>query len=131
MAYTVEFDNSSAPPLVRVRIHGTLTKADFIAMAREVIDLETRETLAGRRPPSRLTDLRGLEQIELGYADVRGVVESRRHNTLRTPVRSAVIVETPLHRGFGRMYQTLNDHPMVSLELFESEAAALEWIGGK
>jgi hypothetical protein len=128
MPYTLELASFSTPPLLRILFHGVMAKADLIAIADDVVALEARETAAGRRTPPRIVDLRAVERIDVQYPDMRELAERRRLSPPQTPIRSALVVGTQLQRGYARMFQTLNDHPMVSLEIFESEAAALEWL---
>jgi len=40
----------------------------------------------------------------------------------------ALLVASPVQYGIAWMFQTLNDHPLVSVEIFHDAAAALAWV---
>jgi hypothetical protein len=113
-----------ADGVLRTRISGTLTAADLRALADELLAAEAHLSPT----PPRVTDLQALERLEVGFAEVLAFVEQHRAAPPRQPVRSALVVATDVQRGLARMFQTLNDHPLVSVEIFDDPAAALAWL---
>jgi len=46
----------------------------------------------------------------------------------RNPFRTALVAVSALQQGYARMFQTLNDHPMITVRVFDSIAAAEAWL---
>jgi hypothetical protein len=51
---------------------------------------------------------------------MRTFAEHRKAQTLANPVKSAAVAPQPVHVGFARMFQTLNEHPQITIEIFSS-----------
>ena len=122
MAYIISYDG----PILLIRIFGTLTPEDLEALADEVIAIEQE----GTNTPPRLTDLRELTSANVGYQEMARLTDRTRTRPLLSPVRSAMLVGEPVQLGYARMFQILNDHPKVTLRIFEDEAVAREWVTG-
>lgn len=120
MPYHLRMDGD----LLRCDFHGTFTSADLARMGEEINALERAQAVV----PDRLTDLSGASVAELDYGAISALANRRRQSVIKNKVRSAVVGATPLHYGLARMYQMLNDHPMIELRVFSSQAEALEWI---
>lgn len=120
MAYDVAFDG----PILTIRLAGTVTAADLDGLAAEVQSIEQGGTIA----PPRLTDLRGITATAVGYAEVARLADLARTRPLDMRVRSAVLVAQPVQLGFARMFQILNEHPKVTVRIFEDEPAARAWL---
>lgn len=120
MAYSVSFDG----PLLLIRLSGTIAVADLDALVDEIIKLEQR----GTHTPSRMIDLREVTDSAVRYADLAVLAERSRARPLDRPLLSAMIVSQPVQLGYARMFQTLNEHPKVTMRIFEDEAAAREWL---
>jgi hypothetical protein len=43
-------------------------------------------------------------------------------------VRTALVAVTPVQLGIARMFQTLNDHPLIELRVFSDREAAVAWL---
>jgi hypothetical protein len=56
------------------------------------------------------------------------VAERTRSRPLAAPVLSAIVVSQPVQLGYARMFQTLNEHPRVTMRIFEDVVAAREWL---
>jgi hypothetical protein len=111
-------------PILVVRFFGTVTESDLVGSADEVMALEDR----GRNTRPRLTDLRGISDSPVGYAEVANIADRVGYRPLASPIRSAFLVDRPVQLGFARMFQTLNRHPQVTIGIFEDEAAARHWL---
>jgi hypothetical protein len=120
VAYELAFDG----PILLIRLHGTLTAADLDRVGDEMIALEQGGTVT----PPRMTDLRGITEPAVGYAEVARLAERARTRPLGAHVRSALVVTEPVQVGLARMFQILNEHPQITLRIFEDEATAREWL---
>ena len=65
---------------------------------------------------------------DVGYAEMSVLAERSRARPLNAHVRSALVVAQPVQMGFARMFQILNEHPQVTVRIFEDEMAARVWI---
>lgn len=110
--------------LLHVTFTGFLTPEELIQTARQVADLESRLEAA----PNRITDLTAVTDSEIGSATVQEVAALRRRTRLPNPIRSALVAPLPVHMGFARMFQTLNDHPQITMQVFRDRSEALAWL---
>jgi hypothetical protein len=122
MAYRLSYDG----PLLLIHLSGTLTRSDLEAIGDDVLALEQ----GGTNAPPRLTDLREITDAAIGYAEMSQLADRSRTRPLATRVRSALLVAQPLQLGFARMFQILNEHPNVTMQIFEDERAARAWVSG-
>ena len=120
MPYLLSFDG----PILVVRFFGTVTERDLVGSADDVMTLED----GGRNSRPRLTDLRGVADSSIGYAEVAGIADRVGGRPLSVAIRSAFLVDQPVQLGFARMFQTLNKHPQVTVGIFEDEAVARRWL---
>ena len=120
MPYEISYDG----PILVVRYFGIVTESDLVGSANDVIALEDH----GRAPRPRLTDLRAASDSPIGYAEVANIADRVGHRPLSSTIRSAFLVDKPVQFGFARMFQTLNEHPQVTIRIFEDEAAARRWL---
>ena len=111
--------------LLRIRMYETLTPKDLVRLADDVIELEA----AFDRTPWRVTDMRGIRHFRVGFRDMLAFADRRKDAPPRQPIRSALVVNSHVQYGFGRMFQTLNDHPLVTVEIFRDISEALDWLG--
>ena len=123
MAVDFNFDGS----LLVIRLSDSLEPDDLRRILQEVVLLESQHAEA----PPRLTDFRDLVGTNVGYVEISELAGGSVARPLSTPVRSALLVSEPVQMGFARMFQTLNTHPMVTVQIFEDEAAAREWLAGR
>ncbi|GLC25143.1 hypothetical protein [Roseisolibacter agri] len=112
-------------PLLRMRFFDALTHADLAGLAEEMLACEARLPVT----PSRLSSLTEVTHVEVGFSEMLAFVERRRAVGPRQPIRSALVVTEAVQFGIARMFQTLNDHPLVTVCIFHDEAAALAWLG--
>jgi hypothetical protein len=120
MPYHISYDG----PFLVVRFFGIVTESDLVGSADDVMAFEDQ----GRNTRPRLTDLRQVSDSPIGYAEVANIADRVGHRPLSSPIRSAFLVDRPVQLGFARMFQTLNQHPQVTVGIFEDEAAARSWL---
>ena len=103
---------------------GALTRSDLDALATDIIVLERN----GSYTPSRVADMRQLSDIAIGFPEMARFAEIARNRPLDRPVRTGIIVGSTLQRGFARMFQILNEHPLVTVAIFENVDSARAWV---
>ena len=111
----------------RITFSVTVTSSDLVDGVRSVFELESRVTPA----PDRIVDLGPSTTIAIGFGDMANVAEVRRSVPPPNPIRTALVCHSPAQQGFARMFQTLNDHPLVTVAVFSSLAAAEAWLRDK
>lgn len=122
MAYRL----TAEPDFLRIQLTGTLTRADIAALTTELEAIEQ----ASERIPDRLINGIGLVARELDVNDFLDLAARRKARIYKNSFRSALVAPTQVGRGFARMFQTLNDHPQIRIEVFESEREATLWLLG-
>lgn len=115
-----------AEGILRIRFSGVLTPEDLAELAPMVIALEREHTVT----PHRISDLSEITSISVAYEDMSRFVRVRTLNPPKNPIRSAIVAATAIQLGYARMFQTLNDHPLVKIEIFPDVASAEAWIKG-
>ena len=110
--------------LLLIVYSGTVTRTELTEMVGRLTKLE--EGMA--RIPNRLADLTRLTHPEVTFKDVLAFADQRRGLRFKNALRSAVLAHGPVATGFAQMWQALNDHPQIAIEIFTDRAAALEWL---
>jgi hypothetical protein len=112
------------PDLIRITLSGVVTDADLQEMIRasDEFEREMQPILP------RITDARGALRFAINYEAIRDFAEHRSKKSFPNAFKSAILVNAPVQMGMGRMFQTLNDNPLVQVEIFEDEAKAIEWL---
>jgi len=110
--------------LIRVRLQGTMSAADLAGLAAAAQEAE--DSLSPL--PDYLTDLTGVTRLDIGFAQVFELAQRRLERVFPNSFRSALVAGTPAQLGIARMYQTLNDHPQVTVRIFPDVAGALAWL---
>jgi hypothetical protein len=123
MPYRVAFDG----PTVVITFFGTLMPADLERVVDDILGIED----GGRNTPPRLIDLRGITSAAVGYPEMAQLAERAIARPLSGPVRTAIVVEQPVQLGFARMFQILNQHPQVTVQIFDDEPEARAWLAGR
>ncbi|HEV7589763.1 MAG TPA: hypothetical protein VGO40_16730 [Longimicrobium sp.] len=118
------FSLSSADGVLRIVLAGTLTPGDLGRLADAMAETEDAADVC----PHRVTDLTGVTRFEVGFDDMFELARRRRERSPANPIRSAFVASTPVQLGFARMFQTLNDHPLIALRIFPDLDAALAWL---
>ena len=122
MPFDVRTDPSNG--LLSISVTGTVSREDLEHMFDEI------ERIEDSHPgiPSRLADFRQVERFDADFAHVFPLAERRKKRQHHAPHRTAIVVEKPLHVGFVRLYQTLNDNPRTKIEVFSDPARAMDWL---
>lgn len=109
---------------LRIALSGAVTLQDLRSALQELNTLDA----AAERTPSRLTDLRFISSSEIKAENIMAAAESRRMQRFRNPFRSAILAPDPARYGYARMFQALNTHPDITLQVFTDEATAIAWL---
>jgi hypothetical protein len=112
------------PSFLRIVFSGVLTNWDLQRIAGDIESIEGRSAMTAHR----LTDLSAVTESQLTYPDVRAFAERRKAQSLANPVKSALVAPRPILRGFARMFQTLNEHPQITIEIFVTVESAEAWL---
>jgi hypothetical protein len=111
--------------IVHLVFEGEVAGKDLEGMAAELEELEA--TMA--RTPNRLADLSRLtESADITFNDVLALANRRRTLRRANASRTAIVARHPIAIAFAQMFQALNDHPLVTIELFSDQDTALEWL---
>ena len=111
--------------IIRIDFSGTISVDDLTALAAEVHELEASMP----RVPDRLTDLSGAVARASTFELILGMSRRRAATQFRNPFRSAIVARTPEMVGFARMFKILNRNPQITIQIFDSVAAAEQWLG--
>jgi hypothetical protein len=120
MPYTITTD----PAFLRIVLYGAVTSQDLQALADDILAIEVSQAVV----PHRLNDLTDMTEPYLTYAAIRAFVERRKAQSLPNAVKSAMVAPRPILLGFARMFQTLNNHPQIEIEIFATIADAKAWL---
>lgn len=120
MPYTITIE----PAFLRILLHGVVTSQDLQALADDVLAIEVSCAVT----PHRLNDLSGMTEPFLTYIAIRAFVKRRKAQPLANVVKSAMVAPRPILLGFARMFQTLNAHPQIAIEIFSTREAAEAWL---
>jgi len=120
MAITLKFDGE----FIVFHVSGLVTLHDLLAYAVELEALENSLPVS----PHRLINLTAGTVAELAFPDMSAVAAKRRQTQLKNPVKSAMVAGDAALFGFARMFQTLNTHPNIQVEIFQTKETALAWL---
>lgn len=105
------------------RLFGVLNSCELDAISAEVDKLEDAGLLK-----DRLTDLTGLDRIDVGFEEVFALAHRRAQRPIATPIRSALVARNPVQFGFARMFQMLSDNPRIQIRIFGTLQEAQQWL---
>jgi hypothetical protein len=108
----------------RITFSGVLASGDLINAARELAQIEGSHPVVRHR----LTDLRSITDIPIGFFEINELAKRRLALKFPNKFKSGIVADAPLSFGFARMFQTLNDHPQISIQIFSTENEALAWL---
>lgn len=120
MPFTIAND----PHLIRITFTGVFTDEDLRGLTEAMTAIEEASTPVA----PRITDVTGVTQLKIAYPDVHALAQKRRATTFPNTFKSAIVVGGPVQLGMARMFQTLNDNPQITIEIFSDEAAAMAWL---
>ena len=102
----------------------TVTNQDFTDLAAKVEELERRCAVV----PHRISDLSQTTGLNFGFPVLFTFTERRKTLRFRNAFKSAIVATQTVHVGLARMFQTLNQHPQITIEIFPDLASAQAWI---
>ena len=117
------FEISRQDGYLLIRWFGSVEAADLEDMLRDLEQIEDEAT-----PPHRVTDFTEIADLKVAHPQVGAFAAARRERRLAAPIKSALVAQKPLHFGYARMFETLNDNESIEIRVFMSMAAALEWV---
>ena len=123
----MSFEIRTDRPNLEIRIFGVFTNDDLRQLAIEARRIEAAENPVRHR----ITDTRGVTELACDFRGVAAFAEDRRRCAFPNAFKSAIIAPDVAHFGFARMFQTLNDHPMISIAIFPDEERALAWLSAE
>ena len=110
--------------MLRLSFLGAVTNHDLVRLLDEITRLEAACSVI----PDRLVDMRQVDRLEIDVTGVLGLADARRRRTFPNSFKTAIIATEPVHFGFARMFQTLNDHAQIAVSIFADDADALRWL---
>lgn len=110
--------------LLRIDLFSTVTKDDIKSALKEVEALESTRPVT----PHRLTDMTGWVASENRFPEIFSLANERKKRQFNNAVKSAMVAPTPVTLGIARMFQTVNDHPQITIQIFPDMAAARAWL---
>jgi hypothetical protein len=119
----VPYEISRENDYLLIRLSGAFCGGEMLEATRKLHELED-----GRPAINRVTDFSAVEKLDIGFHDVHALAEVRRSVTFDRPIKSAFVACQPLHIGYARMFQTLNDNPAVEIRIVADMAEALAWF---
>jgi hypothetical protein len=120
MAFNLGFEEG----LIVLRFHDALTPDDVRAFTQQMLSVEA----ALEPTPDRLIDFSGVTLVKIGYPEISEIVRARQAHPPKNPIRSAVVGPTDIDFGTARMFQLLNNHPLVHVEVFRDLPSAFVWL---
>ena len=120
----MSFEIRADRPIIEIRIFGSFTNDDLRQLAIEARRIEATENPVRHR----ITDTRGVTELACDFRGVAAFAEDRRRCAFPNAFKSAIVAPDVAHFGFARMFQTLNDHPKISIAIFPDEDGARTWL---
>ena len=111
--------------ILRIEFEGLVVRADWKSMLEQARKFEREAD----RIPSRLTDTSRVDNLEHGYYDFVDLIAQRAKEGFPNAFKSAIVAPQPIQYGCARMFQTLNNNPQISIEIFAGVDEALHWLG--
>jgi hypothetical protein len=110
--------------ILKLAFFDVVTNQDLVRLLGEVSTLEaTRDVM-----PHRLADLRSVERLDVDFPGIFDLAQARRRLSFPNSFKTAIVATAPVHFGIARMFQTLNDHPQISVSIFGNVEDALKWL---
>lgn len=118
------FEFSASDGSYRIRLHGHLTNADLGRLMATVKEAEQAATTS----LNRIIDTSDVEKFDIDFSHVIAFTGQRRTMPLKNPVKTAIIVHREVALGIARMFQSLNDHPLITIRVVNSLPEAQAWF---
>ncbi len=116
----IEFDRD----LMLIRLSGIIKDDDFVELLRLVVEAESRPA----KTPHRLTDMSGLTELHLTSKGMSERLYLRRIMKFPNDFKSAIVAPELVQFGFARMFQAINDHPQIEIQVFRDYKSAHAWV---
>jgi hypothetical protein len=113
--------------LFYIKFTGVVTAGDLVEAAAVAWAAEKPKAVT----PPRITDLSEATSMEIDFKAVWQLAENRKSKSFPNAFKSAIVAPKDHLLGFARMFQTLNDHPQITIRIFRDLPSAREWIGEK
>jgi hypothetical protein len=118
------FDLTVVDGIICLTFNGALSSDDLW----RVSDLYAKIEAESKVSPDRMADISLVDKVELDFGAVEAVAAVRRGTMLKNKVKSAILAPKPVLYGFARMFQTLNDNPQITMELFRDKESCWAWL---
>lgn len=118
----IQFKEEQA--FIRLVFSGRITALDLLGALARLYAME----LLRKHVPDRLTDLTGVTASDIRAEDIQAAANLRRKHRFPNRFRSAIVADKPALFGYARMFQILNDHPDITIQIFTDMAAAEAWL---
>lgn len=115
------------PTFLRISLSGQVSLTD---LKGALVELETLEA-SQPRMTNRLVDLTDVTTSEIVGGDIFAIAQRRKAKSYPNSFYTAIVAPRPAQFGFARMFQTLNNHPLITIRVFTEEAEALAWLKGE
>jgi len=110
--------------LMLINLSGSVDNADFEELARRVREVEVTRP----RTPHRLTDISLLTEIHLTFQSMSDRIHLRKNIVFPNEFKSAIFAPEPLHFGVARMFQAINNHHQIDIQVFRELDHARNWV---
>jgi hypothetical protein len=118
------FEHHKVDGALHIIFSGEVTAVDLRESAKQLRIEEDRLPVC----PDRLTDITLVDGRNMNFLTIEELAAQRRTAALKNKVKSAILTQTTLQYGLARMFQTLNDNPMIEIAIFKDRDAALAWL---
>lgn len=120
MALDIKFQDG----ILCLTMRGCVTSEELLNAAAQTAKIESEIEVS----PQRIVDLSLVEDMNLNFADMHQVAETRKAAPLKNAVKSAIVAPQPVQYGFARMFQTLNKNPQITVQIFTARQDAIDWL---
>jgi hypothetical protein len=110
--------------IVRIDFSGEITKEDLVEGLVAIEEIESRVTPV----PHRIADLTPILSSANRFPEILKLSAARKAKRFPNEFKTALVAPTPVALGTARMFQTLNDHPQITVRIFPDLAAAKAWL---
>lgn len=120
MAITTDFQGG----LIVISMSGSISLPELLEHAGQIAAIEASEPVT----PPRIVILPSGLVCDLSIGELHAFAAQRRGAQLKNPVKSAIVAGDAVQFAFARIYQALNEHPQLQIEIFQSEPPAHAWL---
>lgn len=117
-----QVQTGAGPVRLTLRGHVSMEELHGLLAAMDAIERDLRPV------PDRLTDLTEMTDADITMDEMRQVVARRLSTRFPNPFRSAIVAPQEFQLGYARMFQILNDHSSITINIFRTVAEAEQWL---